>query len=146
MSGRHFPAININRIAQCLEGIKADPHRQDEIERMGLHFPTEKSKGLYEVLNKEIRVLEIGKEAEVAQEACPKEQFAFCLSTGFPQGLADSKIYAGAEGNQKEKLPIPPPIKEVADDEEHRILPLQISSKPKPVQQKDNGQEDCKVN
>src|SRR5690554_4113992 len=68
-----LPLVHINGIAQSLKGIKADAHRQNNVQGVGTDVSAKKRKGLNEVGQKKVVVLKKAQEAQVNPDAGPQQ-------------------------------------------------------------------------
>ena len=119
---RHFPPVDVNGVAECLEGIKGNTHRQDDIQdREGEgdgNGPAQVGQGLAE----EIHVFEEEQQAQVHGQAHGQ------YGPGGPPGLpplfnpqAAEVVHQGGEQQEDDELRLPAHVKIPTGCQQHEL-------------------------
>ena len=137
--GGNLPTVDIDGIAERLEGIEADADRQDEPQcrnigmtpSAGLHQPIQ-------TFGKEAEVLEAGKNGHIERDVTSRNE------TPVPSALYEGPAKIAAQrgdDNQEQEAPVPPAIEHVAGKQHKQVLPAQ-PLRQCPVNQERDGQEE----
>ena len=124
--GPYLSSVDIYRIAESLEGIEADAHRQDNVHEGPAHFPSEGSKQACEAVDKEIEIFEgaqyqqVGDDVEgIDKQGCTPVPRSQLLLYDDGREVAAKRCI----DDEEEKAPVPPSIEEVAGKYQKGILP-----------------------
>src|SRR5262245_61114664 len=140
MSRLQPAAIHIDRITQCLEGIKRDANRQDDIPGPRWMLDPERMEQFVECLEKESEVFEETKDAQIDADGQEEPAPARTRIGRASQGDADAKIDQARQQDQAEKAPVPPTVKKVAGDDDEGVALAQIVPR-QSVQQDENDKK-----
>ena len=117
--GFQLPAINVDAVAQRLESVEADAHRQYDVEQQTVGAAVQKE--VRERGDKEVVVLEHTEDGQVQHYIRNMHDFRDrAVAMTFDEDAAAPAAERG-EGNQEKKTPVPPTIKEVRDRNNNRF-------------------------
>ena len=117
--------VDIDAVAEGLEGVERDAHRQDEVQQKAVGMAVEE--GIGKRLSKEVVVFEKTEDEEVDYYVAPQGPSA---ELGGAVAVADDQ--AGeetaqrGEGDKQEKPPVPPAVKKIGCCHNEGILPAQL--------------------
>ena len=97
------------------------------------------------VLDEEVGVFEVAEDAEVDGKGDPEPTLLALPVIGLFDADADEIVDESGEGDESEEAPVPPSVEEVGSDQQQEILRPQVAVRHKPIQPKDNRQEDQKL-
>ncbi len=104
-------AVDIDHVGHALEGVEADAHRQDDVQRERIEWPGHHPR---QIAGQEIVVLEEAEKTEVGGQAHHQRGLAFASGgkTPHPHG---GRVIDGREGDdQQHELRVPTHVKEIA--------------------------------
>ena len=139
-------AIDVNRIAQCLERIEADAYGQKQMQQGPVGLEAEAHHQCVETCGKEVVVFEEAEHTEVEHQisdigsGCP-----LCLSPHFA-AFHPQRAQVGAacgEQYQPQEAPIPPPVEHITRHEQQHVLPPPRLMQ-SPVEQENEREKECK--
>jgi hypothetical protein len=143
-SGFQLSAVAVDGVAEGLEGIEADAHGQNNIEGADRGFGTQQGKGIDEILGEEVIVFEEAEEAQVDDDAREQQEASFGGGLCYQKSAAYEIVHQRAEGDEREKTPVPPAVKKVAGYDDEQILDAEIFFENEPIQDKYDRKEECK--
>ncbi len=124
--GLQFMPVHINRVAQCLEGVETDAHRQQYVYRHPIRFHAEETEQLGEVLPEEVEILEDAEDEQVEDDVCGTDPL---LPGALPfqpfQKQAAGKAAERGECYEEKETPVPPTVEGVACRHYKQVLPTQ---------------------
>ena len=119
--GTYLSAVDIDGVAQRLEGVEADAHGQDHLQGAGRQLPAEEREGIDEAVDEEVVVLEgaqygqVEGDVERGDEACPAtggEPFA--IAAHLTDGQAAEVAQCDGDYHEKQEAPVPPAVEKKA--------------------------------
>src|SRR5207302_10987394 len=120
--GRNFAAVNVDRIANALKGVKADAERKNDVDCPRGDFPAEPGDKAESVLQQKVRVFECGEKSEVRDDADQEPK----APARRPVGGVDQKSSPVVDQTRKEDDPnkpgIPGHVKEPARNQQKTIF------------------------
>ena len=118
-----LPAVNVDGVAQRLEGVEADANWQDELQGRGMHLDPQGPPGIDPTLNEKVCVFEVSQQAQIDEQRdgqpffCPVRSVVRIVRIVVLIRFVDAKSYCPidqcAERDERQKTPIPPTIKNV---------------------------------
>jgi hypothetical protein len=120
--GPRPPQIHIQRIRHRLEGVERDADRQDDVPTRRLPFDADRGHQRNPVLEQELAVLEVAKDAEIGQDARRQPRPPCAHAIGGVDLLRDEPVYRRRDPEQDDKGRIPCGVKEIALDEQDDLL------------------------
>lgn len=147
--------VDVDGVAQGLEGVKADADGEDDLEAPGVHLDADLRPNLDPILNEKASVFEIAEQPEIHGEGHREPALrpvaagfrvgvlrylaGVCLSDLQPHGVVDES----GEGDEGEESGIPPAVKKVGSNEQEEVLgPEWRPAVHRPVRREDDGQEE----
>ena len=140
--GLEVAPVDVDGVGEGLEGVEGDADRQDDLQGGGVHGNAKGVPGGNPVLDEEVGVLEVAEDAEVDGERYPQPSFLPGSVRRLFNADADEEVDDGGEGNQPEEAPVPPPVEDIGRNEQQHVLRLEVALGDKPIQPKDNRQEE----
>lgn len=139
-----FFAVDVDRVAQGLEGVERDADRQDDPQQEAVAVGDAEQLG--ERRHEEVVIFEDAEDCEVQQDVPHADGPAPSFPPPPPFPEAADKQSAGVaaqrrEGDQQEKPPVPPSVEEVAGPYDEKVLRPQAAVEHKPVEQEDDREE-----
>ena len=138
---RRLAAIDVDHIADALEGEEADPHRQHHLQQGEVPFPTELGKQINSLFDEEAVILEEAQDGQIGGHAQADPQFAPTrLVAAHDQGR-HAPVQHGRGDQQPHEPPVPLGVEEPAGQQQEQfappVLPIQA-----PADQIDEQEED----
>ena len=138
--GLKFSAIHVDAVAQRLEGVETDAHRQDKVKQKAVGVAVEKQAG--KGLGEEIVVFEQAEDAEVENDVGN----VYHLGCGLLPVALDEQSTAPAaqrgERDEEQEPPVPPSVEEIRNPYDEEVLHPHAAIEYQPVEQEHDGQED----
>lgn len=135
--GGNLMPVDIDGIAQRLEGIETDADREYEMEQEAVG--NEKREPFGQRRKEEIVVLKEEKDADVDDDVGGDDYF--CLIAFVFNQQATQPAAKRGEENQKEKFPVPTGIKEIGSQQKKEVLSAPASPQNKPIDEEHYRQE-----
>ena len=111
--GLEVAPIDVDGVGEGLEGVEGDADGQDDLQGGGVHGDAEAVPGGDPVLDEEVGVLEVAKDAKVDGERNPETTLLALPVIGLFDADADEVVDEGGEGDEPEEAPVPPAIEDV---------------------------------
>ena len=116
--GLHLPAVHIDGVAQRLERVEADAHRQDDVQRKIAHRERHRAQQRRDALTEEIEILE-EEQAREAQAHAAREPRAARLFRARALHPQRSRVARrGGEQNEKHEVGVPAHVEVIARAEQ----------------------------
>jgi len=128
-----------------LKRVKTNAHWQYDIERIALYFLPKKGKGSNKIVEKKIVVFEEPEKTKVDQNTRPQQQFSLGCILLFAQANTYCVIYNGAKNNERKKAVVPPAVKQIAGNENQKVLKFEVLLGNEPIQEKYDREKYRKV-
>ena len=137
--GLDIAAIHVDGVADGLERVKRDTHRQQDIQCGPVGIYPEKPQQVHKAVPHEVQILEHGQDAQVEHDVgrCPRAVMARAVAAHHQRR---AECGHRREHDQAQHLPVPPTIKNVTGDQQEQVLPLEVAAQA-PVDEKHQGQE-----
>ena len=140
--GGEAAAIDVDGIAEGLEGVEGDAHREDEVEGEGVGVEATGAEQSREVRGEEVEVFEESEDAQVEADVGSREGAAPRLPAFTAlDGQAADVAGSSRQGYEQQETPVPPAVEDVAGQDDEGVLPSQVTAE-SPVQGEDDGQEE----
>lgn len=116
----HLPLIDVDRVAQRLEGIEGDADREEDVERDRADLKAGAREKEVDVIGEEIEVLEAAEHPQIREEARDEKEL---LAPGMPDHPQAAEIIDHRRGGDQDAEPgVDVPVKQVARRQEHQVL------------------------
>jgi hypothetical protein len=112
--GRDAPAVDVDGVAEGLERVEGDAHRQHEVEHRRLHRQAHAREAGAHGRHEEVGVLEEAERAQVAHQAQRDQRLAQGRALGAAQGGADVVIEERGADDEEEERRVPRHVEHVA--------------------------------
>jgi hypothetical protein len=117
--GLQVPAVHIDRVAEGLERVEADAHRQQHVEEREIDLHAEQARcRLLRRLDEEVVVLEGAEQAQVADEAQTEEELARAGRRRSTEPDAHQVVEQRRRQDQPEVAPVPRGVEDARRDEQ----------------------------
>ncbi len=136
----HMPAIDVQRVAQALEGIEADTDRQDQPQRHRIGLDACGMQQGHEGIGEEIEVFEGEQQRQVHEQADHDDQLAPVRVRRRLHRQPGAVIEHGREGEQQGEARIPGAVEDVAGDQQHDLAVA--VARERPIEREDDREED----
>ena len=137
--GGELAAVDVDGVAQRLEGVEGDADREHDAAGEGRELEAEERQQVGEALGEEARVLEDAEQREVGDDAGGDEPLAAAGIVALAEGDPDPVVDHGGEQDQAEEAPVPGAVEEVARGQQPAVLgPM----RQQPVDRVHQGQKD----
>ena len=137
---RQAAAVHVDAVAQRLERVEADAHRQDDGHPERVHGHPDGGPGGHPLVHQKAGVFEPRQHAEVEAERQAQPSLSRTRCGGHGEPAAHREVDGGRGGDQREEARVPPPVEEVAGHQQERVLRTE-SSLQQPVEHQHGGQE-----
>lgn len=128
--------IHIDGIAQRLEGVEADAHRKQNVERHPIQLKTKGLKQRFQILAEEIIILVQAEDEQVQRNIGGTDPFLFLpIPLRLLQHQPAAKAAKRGQSYQQQKTPIPPTIEQITGRHDKQVLPTQ-GLEHEPIEQK----------
>ncbi len=141
-SRRHLAPIDVDCVAEGLEGVERNADGQQDAESGQVGVEADRFDRFRGGVDEEVEVLEEGEDAEVHGDADVHQHPAPGGVLVVLYALGDEKVRNGGDDDEAEEAPVPPPVEDVGADKEEGILPLAEHG---PVKDENERQEDCEL-
>ena len=142
IAGRfQLSTIDVNGIAERLEGVETDADGEDYLEQQPFCLPAEEH--VRKGRDEEIIILENAQDKQVEDDIDRIDRLGFsrCLPV-LVNKKARSETTGRGECNQEKEPPVPPSIEDVGHHYDEEILQLKVLLEDEPIEQKHYRQED----
>jgi cell division septation protein DedD len=129
-AGCRAAKIHIERVAHCLESVKADANRENDTQSYRIRVQAQSIEKANCGVCKKIKILEESQDGHVGQNRNHQEPLSLPVVSSAPKVVdfpRQKVIKEGAESNKPEKSPVPKTIEEVTEYEKHPILNGQVA-------------------
>lgn len=136
------PAVHVDAVAQGLERIETDAHRQQDVERGPVGLETDAAEQQGQIFRKKVVVFEDAEDREVQDDVAnghPPASLPVVSESAYEQAARVAE--EGGQDDQKQKPHIPPAVKDIAGSYQKKILPRQPFEY-EPIKQEDYRQEE----
>jgi len=134
------PSVDVDRVAQRLERVEADPDGQDDAQRQRIDAPAELRRERAQAVGEEVEVLEEAQQAEVRRQAGSDERSPRALPAGAPEPEPDEEVDEARGEHQDAEALVPPAVERVAREDEPGVLGG--PPRDEPVDAEDHRQEE----
>jgi hypothetical protein len=112
--GLQVPAVHIDRVAEGLERVEADAHRQHHVQPIDGHGLPQQPEGFDELVDEEVGILEIAQQPQVQYQADTEQHLAARCTGGGHERITDAEVHEGAEADEHQEPLVPPAIEHIA--------------------------------
>ena len=138
-AGLQITAIDVDRVAEGLEGIEGNPHGQDDAQHDRIRRKTNGIRKGNKAVDEEAQVFEDAKQPEVGQQRNAQQQLAPAGVVFRPHPCPDQVVHQRREGDEPQEAPVPGPVKDVGGHQQHAVLRPMRQNR---IKRKDTGKED----
>ena len=138
--GRDLAAIDIDDIAQALERVEGNAHRQHDLQRAHVRLEADRVEQVDGFGDEEPVVLEEAEESQVHRHTCNQQHAPALHVRRRGEEPADPEVDERAGYQQQQEFPAPRAVEDVARGEQQHVLRLATSDRP--IQAEDDEQED----
>ena len=116
-----LPAVDVDGVAERLECVETDSHRQGDVEDIHRDVETQQVRHIDGRLDEEVEVLEDAQQAQVADKAGSQEPETLPLVVCLDQLISDDVVEQRREEDQRQKAPVPRGIEDVAGEKQPEL-------------------------
>ena len=137
-------AVDIYGVAQRLERVERNTHRQNDVQRSEIQLDTKSGERFNELRSKEVIVFHHAENGDVDGDVGAGNDLPpFLRVVKALQENAAGEAAERGEKNEQQEAPVPPAVEHVACHDHEEVLPPQRFENV-PVEQKNNGKENQK--
>src|SRR3984893_11857125 len=115
--------VDINDVRDFLERIKRYRRRQNDLPETGWNaFQPQQGREMRKRINEEVAVLEEAEERESEREGKHQQCAALTQVREFIEPPTDVKIHDRGSSHEEQEPPIPPPVEEIAGEQQEAVL------------------------
>src|SRR5205823_3249503 len=105
-------AVDVDGVAQRLEGVEADADRQDDPQRERLQMPAQSSGQRHQVVLEEVEVFERAQQPEVEDDAGQQQAPPLPGDFGASQQPGDGEVDQAVKEHQAAETDVPPGVED----------------------------------